>query len=1229
MSTGADPRFYVADVAVPPDRDCYIERAADTEILQSIREGEYTLLLSSRKVGKSSLLVRTLARLRAGLEAPNPVRFLTACQELSEAKPGLTEKEWYFGLINALVNDAKRTNAGFAIAADWEQWWQSEATVPCGQRFAEFLRRFFLEPTTECWVIAIDEIDTLLALPFSDDFFAAIRRCRNARATDPLFGRLVFVLAGVTTHARLIKDNRRTPFNFGRNVVLTDFSPDQAKIFLRGLNEPETADHPALLAVLAWTGGHPYLTQAAFKGLAKLRKKQNPTGPIDWPALVDQAVRETLIDTLETATPDPQLQDIAERRFHNLSVPESPNYNPALKRRMLTLYRHARRGRRVADEALLPPILELKICGLLVPSNADPGRLVVRNRLYRAVFDEAWIASEMPRDRAQIWAMAAMIAVLLGISGMLYLQNTKQQAIISQYRQDIQQADQDVPLVAYNKLKKIRGQSAKADELLAEYWRSKARIASVERPRDEAAVFWLQSLLLQENAEARLQSRWALWGNLASTEMCFRHPANVGSAAFSPDGRRVVTASDDNSARVWDVSSGQPLGAPLHHSASISSVTFSADGRRVVTASEDKTARVWDATTGQPYGHPLQHGGWVFSATFSPDGRRVATASADKTARVWDVANGQPIGLPLQHRDAVLSVAFSENGQQVVTASADKSARVWDAANGRPLGPPMKHSNVVNTAVFSRDGKRVVTASNDNKAHLWETGSGRTIGPLLQHRGWVATAMFSADGRRVVTASADGTARVWDVANGQPLGPPLQHSGSVSTAAFSKDGRLVVTASADQTARVWEVASGQPLGPPFQHADWVWSATLSEDGRRVVTASWDKTARVWGLASGQPLGRHLQMNNYINSVSFSADGRRLVTANDDQAARVWDAATGQPLALRFQHGDSVRTAAFSADGRRVVTASDDHTARVWDLASGQPIGPPLQHGGSVRAAAFSADGRRVVTASGDHTARVWDLASGRLVVPPLQHGGTVNSAAFSADGRRVVTASEDKTTRVWDAMSGQPVGPPLQHSRVVNSVALSGDGMRVLTANADGSARVWTAASSQPLGLPLQHSSVVYFATFSANGQKLVTRTNRGWHFWRLDEKGNYQPEYTIWSSGSLIYGPQDFCERDALHIKVVEVWTGNRLFVRDITLNDPEPGLPELVLPAAQLLTNYLRRFNLQFETNAAGVMRPNLIPRFPVSKPMERRENRPDVRVASPRTPIPTKNDIIASRR
>jgi WD40 repeat protein len=336
---------------------------------------------------------------------------------------------------------------------------------------------------------------------------------------------------------------------------------------------------------------------------------------------------------------------------------------------------------------------------------------------------------------------------------------------------------------------------------------------------------------------------------------------------FGPDGLKVVLKFGDDGkfriydgptfARVYGGDTGKALCPPLKHGGEVEHAVFSLDGRRVVTASKDETARVWDTATGKAISPPLKHDWWVSHAALSPDGRRVVTVS--RTARVWDAATGKALFRPLKHDDRVRHAAFSPDGKRVVTASADKTARVWDAATGKAISPPLKHDGAVEHAAFSPDGKRVVTASENvvllsegkvaGEARVWDAATGKAISPPLKHNHFVLHAVFSADGKRVVTASQDHTARVWDAATGKALSPPLKHDRIVFHAAFSPDGKRVVTVSG--TARVWDAASGKAISPPLKHEFGVIYAAFSPDGRRVVTAGKYGTARVWDAATGK------------------------------------------------------------------------------------------------------------------------------------------------------------------------------------------------------------------------------------------------------------------------------------------------------------------------------------------------------------------------------------------
>ena len=197
------------------------------------------------------------------------------------------------------------------------------------------------------------------------------------------------------------------------------------------------------------------------------------------------------------------------------------------------------------------------------------------------------------------------------------------------------------------------------------------------------------------------------------------HGNSVLFACFSPDGQRVLTASADGTARIWNWITGEPVGLPLQHGDQVLFGVFSPDGRRVATASQDNTARVWNAATGEPITPPLEHsGGSVQFAAFSPDGRLLVTTSDNSSARVWDATSGQPQTPPLPHEQAVVHAAFSPDGRLVATASCDGTARVWDTATGNPAIVPLRHNHAVLRVAFSADGLDLITQCADG-AWTW------------------------------------------------------------------------------------------------------------------------------------------------------------------------------------------------------------------------------------------------------------------------------------------------------------------------------------------------------------------------------------------------------------------------------------------------------------------------------------------------------------------------------
>ena len=281
------------------------------------------------------------------------------------------------------------------------------------------------------------------------------------------------------------------------------------------------------------------------------------------------------------------------------------------------------------------------------------------------------------------------------------------------------------------------------------------------------------------------------------------HNLSVNSASYSPDGTKIVSASGDNTIKIWDANTGTCLQTLTGHTNSVYSASYSPDGTKIVSASRDNKIKIWDAITGLCLKTLTGHNSSIKSALYSPDGTRIISASWDKTIKIWDVNTGTCLKTLTGHTFYVMSASYSPDGTRIVSASGDKTIKIWDANTGVCLQTLTGHNNYVYSASYSPDGTRIVSASGDKTIKIWDVNTGTCLKTLTGHTSSVESASYSPDGTRIVSASYDHYIKIWDANTGSCLQTLKGHSSSVNSASYSPDGTKIISASADKTIKIW------------------------------------------------------------------------------------------------------------------------------------------------------------------------------------------------------------------------------------------------------------------------------------------------------------------------------------------------------------------------------------------------------------------------------------------
>lgn len=482
-----------------------------------------------------------------------------------------------------------------------------------------------------------------------------------------------------------------------------------------------------------------------------------------------------------------------------------------------------------------------------------------------------------------------------------------------------------------------------------------------------------------------------LWDGFTGQELKRLPGFGSGGLALGPGGNYLAIyghLQDGTGIEIWDLERGIKVAGPVFgHEATIESIRFSPDGSRLVTASDDQTVRLWDGLTGQPIGEPLRgHNGRVVIAEFSPDGGTVASGGTDNQIFLWDIATGKPLGPALYgHHNWVRSLAFDAKGRRLASGDAAGQVNIWDLGRHQEL---YGHNGRVREVALSPDGSTLYTASYDKTVKVWDAATADLRTTLATaHPNSITVLATSPDGRTFATADAGGHLTIWDASTLQPLHPMLQNSDAVLVSGtYSPDGRLLALGGFDGAVTVWDVASGRLVASrPQAHDGWVLSLAFSPDGKLLASGASDASIHWWDVsgvgggtettlpAAGKASNGH---TNWVTSLLFTPDGKTLISGGADPAIRFWDAASHEPVGEPWRdHEQAVwKLMLFqTGNGPVLVSLGGDGTVLWQDLETGVMVAPGLRTGKESEALAIGPKTPWFFLGTADDTAQVWRL----------------------------------------------------------------------------------------------------------------------------------------------------------------------------------------------------------------------------------------------------------------
>ena len=627
----------------------------------------------------------------------------------------------------------------------------------------------------------------------------------------------------------------------------------------------------------------------------------------------------------------------------------------------------------------------------------------------------------------------------------------------------------------------------------------------------------------------------------------------ITSAEYSPDGKFIVSSSEDGLIHIWDVESKQIIRTLHGHTRSVFTVKYSPDGMIIASASADSTIRIWNAYTGDSIRTIKEHTDRVNTVSFSPDGKHIVSASDDESVRVWDVQNWKCLNVYHGHQREVCSASYSNDGKYIVSSSKDYTIRVWNAHTGDSICTIHTNSEVIDvsfhpihndiivstetaswTSVYDFEtGKEsfcpkqgVPIASIESgkidirfyrqkhTVNLWRSMSGEHIYTLPESAVHVT---YSPDGNYLVTVSGDsknvGLIKVWDTYSGDSLFCLRGHSDGVTNISFSPNGENLISSSYDRTIRIWDfktLTSDKIEGVPYRQLGNISNICFSPNEERYALLD-SNTIHIVDTKTGIEVGN---LSQHSRKVTFCAYGPKtdiLVSASEDSTIRIWNTITNECEYVLRGHRDVIKSAVISQDSILLASLYKDNTVCVWDILGANLIDSIEWKQGKIDKLSFLHNNYLLIVTHSFRNIYVWDIRNKKITREITVSSSTDPLArAISRDGK-YFACTMIKHIRIFNIETGKEALLDKKHIGEIRSLYFSNDGKYIVSASEDRTIRIWDVATEKNIQT-ISGDGGFFMAKFSFDGKYIISYSNQdGIQLWDIStNKCVYKINYSL-----------------------------------------------------------------------------------------------------------------------